>query len=78
MKGSSKGSKIQEFMYKDTTNVEHESYYYTRGNWRHRILTRGLRKILEAIPGKHSIGSPQKTAVLETSHIIWKVLQFET
>jgi hypothetical protein len=33
---------------------------------------------LAAIPGKHSIDSLQKTAVLGTSHIIWEVLQRET
>jgi len=32
---------------------------------------------LEAVPGKHSIDSLQKTAVLGTSHIIRKVLQCE-
>jgi hypothetical protein len=41
------------------------------------ILTRSLRKNLEAVPGKHSIDSLQKTAVLGTSHIIRKVLQCE-
>jgi hypothetical protein len=41
-------------------------------------VTRGLRKNLEAIPGKHSIDSLQKTAVLGTSHVIWNVLQSET
>ena len=30
------------------------------------IVTRSLRKNLEAVPGKHSIDSLQKTAVLET------------
>jgi hypothetical protein len=46
------------------------------------IVTRGLKKYLEAIPGKHSVDSLQKkkkkkkkTAVLRTSHIIRKVLQ---
>ena len=34
-----------------------------------------LRKNLEAVPGKHSIDSLQKTAILGTSHIIRKVLQ---
>jgi len=34
-------------------------------------------KYFEAIPGKHSIDSPQKTAILATSHIIRKVLQRE-
>jgi len=42
------------------------------------IGTRSLRKILEAVPGKHSVDSLQKTAILGTSHIIRKVLQCET
>jgi hypothetical protein len=42
------------------------------------IMTRSLRKNLEDIPGKHSIDSLQKTAILGTSHIIRKVLQCET
>ena len=41
------------------------------------IATRILRKNLEAVPGKHSIDSLQKTAILGTSHIIRKVLQCE-
>ena len=41
------------------------------------IVTRSLRKNLEAVPGKHSTGSLQKTAILGTSHIIGKVLQCE-
>jgi len=41
------------------------------------IVTRSLRKNLEAVPGKHSIDSQQKTALLGTSHIIQKVLQCE-
>jgi len=41
------------------------------------IVTRSLRKNSEAVPGKHSIDSLQKTAVLGTSHIIRKVLQCE-
>jgi hypothetical protein len=39
------------------------------------IVTRGLKIYLETIPGKHSIDSLQKAAVLGTSHIIRKVLQ---
>jgi hypothetical protein len=34
-KGSGKEVKIQEFMYKDTTNVEPEMFYYTSNNWSH-------------------------------------------
>ena len=41
------------------------------------IVTRSLRKNLEAVPGKHSIDSLQKTATLGTSHIIRQVLQCE-
>ena len=43
-----------------------------------RIVTKVLRKNLEAVPGKHSIDPLQKTAILGTSHIIRKVLQCET
>jgi hypothetical protein len=42
------------------------------------IVPRGLKKYLETIPGKHSIDSLQKPAVLGTSHNIRKVLQSET
>jgi hypothetical protein len=36
------------------------------------IVTKGLKKYLETILGKHSIDSLQKTAVLGTSHITGK------
>jgi hypothetical protein len=41
------------------------------------IVTRSLRKNLEAIPGRHSIASLQKTDIFGASHIILKVLQCE-
>jgi hypothetical protein len=41
------------------------------------LVTRSLRKNLEAIPGKRWIDSLQQTAILGTSHIIRKVLQCE-
>jgi len=41
------------------------------------IVTRSLKTNLETVPGKHSIDSLQKTAILGTSHIIRKVLQCE-
>jgi len=34
-KGSGKEVKKQEFMYRDTTNVESEMYDYTKNNWSH-------------------------------------------
>jgi hypothetical protein len=73
-KGSGKEVKIQEFMYRDTTNVEPEMYDYTSNNWSH---WNSNEMLLEAVPGKHSIVSLQKTAILGTSHIIRKVLQCE-
>jgi hypothetical protein len=42
------------------------------------IVTKGLKKNVEAITGKHSTDSLQKTAILGTSHIIQKILQSET
>jgi len=41
------------------------------------IVTRSLRKSLEAVPGKHSIDSLQKAAILGKSYVIRKVLQCE-
>ena len=41
------------------------------------ILTKGLRKNMEVMPGKHLLDSLQKTAILRTSHIMHKVLQCE-
>jgi len=41
------------------------------------IVTRTLRKNLEAAPGKYSVDSLQKTAILGTAQIIRKVLQCE-
>ena len=55
-------------MYRDTTNVEPEIIPKIIGAT--GIVTRSLRKNLEAVPGKHSIASLQKTAtLLGTSHI---------
>jgi hypothetical protein len=42
-----------------------------------RIVTKGLKKNLESISGKHAIDSLKKTTILGTSHIIRKVLQSE-
>jgi hypothetical protein len=66
---------IQGFRYRDATNVEPEMYDYASYNWSHQ---KSLTKNLEAVPGKHSIDSLQKTAIVGTSHIIRKVLQCET
>ena len=76
-KGSGKEVEIQEFMYRDTANVEPEMYDVQVITGAAGIVTRSLKKNLEAVPGKHSIDSLQKTAILGTSHIIRKVLQCE-
>ena len=34
-KGGGKGVEIQEFMYRDKTNMEPEMYDYTNNNWSH-------------------------------------------
>jgi len=46
-KGSGKEVKIQEFVYRDATNVEPEMYDYTVINGTTGIVTRSLRKNLE-------------------------------
>jgi hypothetical protein len=38
------------------------------------VVTKSLKKNLETISGNHSIDSLQKAAILETSHIIRRVL----
>ena len=42
--GSGKEVKIQEFMYRDTTNVEPEMYDYTSNNWSHWNSNEKLRE----------------------------------
>ena len=69
-KRSGKEAKIQEFMYTDTMNAEHETYDYTGTYWSNRNSTEGLKKNLETMPRTHSIDSLQKTANLGTSHVI--------
>jgi hypothetical protein len=72
-KGSREETKIQEFVYKDTTHMEQEMYDYTSNNWSHQNSNKRFKENLEAIPEKHSIDSIQKTTILR-SHIIQKVL----
>ena len=64
-------------MYRDTTNVEPEVYDYTNNNWSHWNSNEKPKEKFGTVPGKHSIDSLQKTAILGTSHIIRKVLQCE-
>ena len=41
------------------------------------LVTKGLKKELEAIPGDHTIDSLQKTAVLGTAHIKYCSVELE-
>ena len=43
-KGSGKEVKVQEFMYRDTTNVEPEKYDYTSNNWSHWNSNENLKE----------------------------------
>ena len=61
------------FVYRDAASVEPEMYGCTGNNWSHWNSNEKLKEI----PGKHSIDSLQKTAILGTAHIIGKVLQCE-
>ena len=76
-KGSGKEVKIQEFVYRDAANVEPKCTVVPVTVGVTGIVTRSLRKNLETVPGKHSIDSLQKTAILGTSRTIRKVLQCE-
>jgi hypothetical protein len=76
-KGSGKEVKIQEFLYRDTANVEAEMDDYTSNNWSHWNSNEKLKEKFGNYTRKHLIDSLQNTAILGTSHIIWKVLQRE-
>jgi len=71
--------KVQEFMHKDKMNIEHQMCVIIPVKvGATRIVTKGSKKNLESLPDKHSVDAVQNTAILGTSHIIWKILQSET
>jgi hypothetical protein len=76
-KGSGKEVKIQQFRYRDTAKVELKCTVIPVIIGATGIVTKSLRKNLEAIPEK-TFDILQQTAVLGTSQIIRKVLQCET
>ena len=76
-KGSGKEVEIVEFMYRDKRMWNLKCTIIPVITGATGRVTRSLRKNLEAVPGKHSIDSLQKTAILGTSHIIQTVLQCE-
>ena len=76
-KGSRRETKIHEFMYTDT-RTRKMKYMIISVISEATIIVKGVQKILEVIPGKHSTDSIQKTAILGTSYTIRKVQQSET
>ena len=72
-KGSGKEVIIQEFMYRDTTNVEPETYDYTNNNWSHWNSNEKLKEKFGSCTRK----TFDRLAILGTSRIIRKVLQCE-
>jgi hypothetical protein len=65
-KGSRKEVKIQEFICRDTMNVEPEMYGYTSNNWSHWNSNEKLKGKFGSCTRKKD--SLQKTAILGTSH----------
>jgi hypothetical protein len=64
-------------MYTDTTNMEHQMCDLPIIIRPTAIVTKDLKKNLEAVPGKRLIDLLQKkTAMLGTSHIIREVLSY--
>jgi hypothetical protein len=51
-KGSGKELKIQEIMYRDTTNVQPEMYDYTSNNWSHWNSNENLKEKFGICTGK--------------------------
>jgi len=37
-------------------------------------ISKAIRKYVGSIPGNHKVKELQKTAILDTAHILWKVL----
>jgi hypothetical protein len=44
---------MQEFMYRDTTNVEYKMYNYTCNNWKQLNSHKILKNNLETLPRKY-------------------------
>ena len=79
MQRKRKEGNVQELMYRDTPNVWNmKCVVMPVITGATGIETKALEKRLEAMPGKRSVDSPQKTAVRGASHIVQKVLQSVT
>ena len=65
-KRSGKEVKVQEFMYRDTANVEPEMYDHTSKNWSHWDSNEKFKERFGSCTRKTLNNSLQKTAVLGT------------
>jgi hypothetical protein len=65
-------------MYRDTTNVEPEMYYYTGNNWSHWNSNEKLKEKYGRYIRKTFDRFTTKTATRGTPHLIRKVFQCET
>jgi hypothetical protein len=73
--GSLKSCKMQEFVCRDTANVEREMYDYAENKWSSQDGNKMFKERFGTIAGKHLTLS---LIVLGTSHKIWEVLWSET
>jgi hypothetical protein len=69
---------MQEFKYRDITNVEPEMCDYTSNKWSHWNCNEKLKEKFGSCTRKTFDRFTTKEAILGTSHIIRKVLQCET
>ena len=77
-KGSRKEGKIQEFMYRDAMNVEHEMYDYTSNNWSHRNSNESFKEKFVSHTGKtFNRFTTKDSYTWNITHNIQKVLQSE-
>ena len=73
-----KKTKIQEFVYRNTTNVGHEVSDNTGNNSSHQHSNKRLKEKFGNSTRKTVNRITTKMAILGMSHIIWKILQSET
>ena len=76
-KGSGKEVKTQEFVYRDTTNVEPEMYDCTSNNWSHWNSKKKFKEKFGHYTRTPLDRFTTKDSLLGTSHIIRNVLQCE-
>ena len=77
-KEAQKKLKQKSFVYRDTSNVEHEIYNYANNSWSNRNIKKGLKKRFEAMPEKAFNRFTTKDSCTWNITLMRKVLQCET